>query len=277
LDSTLDLDAYLARIGYRGALKPDLDTLIGLHEAHVGTIPFENLDVLLRRPIRLDLASVQAQLVGARRGGYCFQHGPLFTAVLQRVGFTVTTLAARVRMGASVLRPRSHMLLKVENGKGTWLADVGFGGQGLLHPLVMAAGATVAGPGGRYRLTAEGDTLLVLQGDFGDGWLDFYAFTQEPNFPCDYEVSNHFTATHPHSPFTSTLTAQLTRPQERLILRNRSLEIWHPDGQQMLEIESDDALLSVLRDRFGLDFPVGTRFPLPTLQPSPPLRGERVG
>jgi len=261
MDSVLDLDSYLARIGHSRPLKPDEATLVALHEAHVGTIPFENLDVLLKVPIKLDLASIQAKLVTARRGGYCFEHGPLFTAVLQQIGFTVTTLAARVRMGAPVLRPRSHMLLKVENGTGTWLADVGFGGQGLLRPLEMAAGATVEGPGVRYRLAAEGE-LLVLQGDFGQGWFDFYAFTQEPTFPCDYEVSNHFVATHPNSPFTSTLTAQLTRPEERLILKNRTLEIWTPQGEQRIEIADDEGLLAVLREQFGLEFSAGTRFPL---------------
>ena len=45
-------------------------------------IPFENLDVLLGRPIRIDLASIQAKLVAASRGGYCFEHARLFAAVL---------------------------------------------------------------------------------------------------------------------------------------------------------------------------------------------------
>jgi N-hydroxyarylamine O-acetyltransferase len=261
-ETALDLEAYLARIGYAGPLQPDAATLVALHEAHVGSIPFENLDVLLQRPIRLDLAGVQAKLVAARRGGYCFEHGPLFAAVLERLGLAVTTLAARVRMGAPVLRPRSHMLLKVEIGAQSWLADVGFGGQGLLQPMPMAAGATADGPGVRYRLAAE-DGVLVLQGDLGQGWLDFYAFTQERQFPCDYEVSNHFTATHPNSPFTGTLTAQLTRRTERLILKNRTLEIWTPHGEQRIAIADDAALVEVLMERFGLVFPAGTRFPIP--------------
>jgi N-hydroxyarylamine O-acetyltransferase len=267
-ESVLDLDAYLARILYRGRLQPDAATLVALHEAHVGAIPFENLDVLLKRPIKLDLASIQAKLVTARRGGYCFEHGPLFTAVLERIGMKVTTLAARVRMGAPILRPRSHMLLEVEIDGRAWLADVGFGGQGLLLPMAMAAGACCDGPGVRYRLAEEGE-LLVLQGDFGQGWIDFYAFTQEPHFACDYEVSNHFTATHPSSPFSTTLTAQLTRRDERLILKNRSLEIWRPEGEQRIAITGDDALLTVLRERFGLEFPAGTQFPFN--EPSPPL------
>ena len=64
----MDLDAYLARIGYTGALEANYETLEALLRAHMTSIPFENLDVLLGRPPRLDLDSLQAKLVTARRG-----------------------------------------------------------------------------------------------------------------------------------------------------------------------------------------------------------------
>ncbi len=49
----IDLEAYLARFGYRGALDPTLETFRGLHFAHATSIPFENLDILLGRGISL--------------------------------------------------------------------------------------------------------------------------------------------------------------------------------------------------------------------------------
>jgi N-hydroxyarylamine O-acetyltransferase len=97
----LDLDAYLERIAYAGSLAADADTLRGLHRAHAATIPFENLDIVLGRTIELDLDSVQDKLVGRRRGGYCFKHNLLFAAVLERVGYAVTRLAARVQYTAT--------------------------------------------------------------------------------------------------------------------------------------------------------------------------------
>ena len=93
----IDLDAYLARIGYHGTLEPDLQTLTALHAAHVTAVPFENLDILLGRTISLDLKAVQTKIVAGRRGGYCFEQNTLFQAVLERIGFRVTPLAARVR------------------------------------------------------------------------------------------------------------------------------------------------------------------------------------
>jgi N-hydroxyarylamine O-acetyltransferase len=67
----LDIDAYLRRIGHSGALDPSRPTLEALHLAHASRIPFENLDILLGRPVRLDLASLQAKLVRDERGGSC--------------------------------------------------------------------------------------------------------------------------------------------------------------------------------------------------------------
>ena len=103
-------------------------------------IPFENLDIQLGRPIRLDLESIQSKLVRGRRGGYCYEQNSLFAAVLERIGFRVTTLAARVRKGASRVLPRTHMLLSVDAADSPWLADVGFGTGGLLKPVAMLPG-----------------------------------------------------------------------------------------------------------------------------------------
>src|SRR5579862_5302769 len=62
-DGEIDLEAYFRRIDYRGPREPVLDSLIGIHAHHVARIPFENLDVLLRRPIRLDPASLTRKLI----------------------------------------------------------------------------------------------------------------------------------------------------------------------------------------------------------------------
>ena len=82
--------------GGSGPLEPTLETLAGLARAHISSIPFENVDVLLGRGIRIDLDSIHAKLVTARRGGYCFEHGTLFQAALDRLGFQTTAHAARV-------------------------------------------------------------------------------------------------------------------------------------------------------------------------------------
>src|SRR5260221_833573 len=107
----LDIEAYFRRIEYAGERKPTLSALHDLHLAHATHIPFENLDVMLRRPIRLDLASIESKLVHNRRGGYCFEQNLLIAAVLEQLGFSVTLLAARVRFGAQRILPRTPLAL----------------------------------------------------------------------------------------------------------------------------------------------------------------------
>jgi N-hydroxyarylamine O-acetyltransferase len=261
-DEGVDLDAYLSRIGYAGSRAPSRALVTALHEAHVGAIPFENLDILLGRPIFLDVAALHRKLVVGRRGGYCFEQNTLFRAALERLGLRVTSLAARVRSGTTVLRPRTHMLLVVDLPEGPLLADVGFGGDGPVHPLPLAAGpATVAG-GTAYRLRREED-LWVLEGNTTGEWGDLYAFTLEPQHPVDFEMANHFTSTHPASPFVQNLTAQRCWPGGRAILRNRDLVVREGARVEAERIRDPAHLIEVLDARFGLRFPPETRFARP--------------
>lgn len=259
--TALDLDAYLRRISHHGPLSPTLETLKALHEAHVAAIPFENLDVLLGRTISLERGAVQAKLVAGRRGGYCFEHNTLFQAVLECVGFRVIPLSARVRGGGEV-RPRTHMLLRVDLPDGPWLADVGFGGEGPVHPLPLVSAANPPAAGTGYGLHREGD-LLVLSGEAAGERADLYAFTLEPCFAVDYEMANHYTSTWPLSRFVSSLTAQRSWPTRRVILRNRDLTVREGASVRTETIRDPEHLLEVLDREFGLAFPRGTRFSRP--------------
>jgi N-hydroxyarylamine O-acetyltransferase len=255
----MDLQAYAARIEYGGEFTPTLATLRDLHLAHATHIPFENLDILLGRPIRLDLESITAKLIHARRGGYCFEQNTLLAAVLEAIGFRVTRLAARVRMGAAEVRPRSHMLLAVDVDGEKWLADVGFGGEGLLLPVRLDSSEPNRHFGWQYRVILDGGSHM-LQSLRPEGWFDLYGFTLEEQHAVDYEVSNYFTSTYPASPFVTRLVAQRPGKEVRLTLLNRQLTEQRPDGVSEITLADEDAVLETLAERFGLRFPAGTRF-----------------
>jgi N-hydroxyarylamine O-acetyltransferase len=257
----VDLEAYLSRIRYSGDLSPTLAVLEELHLAHALHIPFENLDVLLGQPIRLDLPGLQAKLVKAQRGGYCFEQNLLFAAVLERCGFALTRLAARVRLGATRLLPRTHMAIKVDTEHGSWLADVGFGGEGLFRPVPLVSGQAVRHFGWTSRVIEEGG-LWVLQSHFADGWHDLYAFTLEPQLVVDYEVANYYVSTHPESIFTRMLTVQRPTPESRYILRNDEFIVMSVEGETRRTIEEAE-LVPLLAETFGLVLPAGTPLRIP--------------
>jgi N-hydroxyarylamine O-acetyltransferase len=231
VSGTFDIDAYCARIGYDGRVAPTRVVLEALHLAHATSIPFENLDVVAGRRIRLDLASLQAKLVRGRRGGYCFEQNTLFAAALEAAGLRVTRLAARVRVGATAMRPRTHMLLSVDAEGTTMIADVGFGADGLLLPVPLAGSAPTRQFAWSYRVVAETDGVHVMQTLGDDGWRDLYAFTLEPQHAVDFELANWYTSTHPDSRFVQIVTAQRLSTTKRLALRD--LEIVEDDGQSI--------------------------------------------
>jgi N-hydroxyarylamine O-acetyltransferase len=260
----IDLAAYLERIEYRGSLEPTAASLIQLHRAHATHIPFENLDIFLGAPIRLDRASIQNKLVRSRRGGYCFEQNQLLAGVLEQVGFPVRMLAGRVRYNTERVLPRTHVLLRVEVDGSPWLADTGFGTEGLLEPIPLVPELVERQEAWSYRLREEQGTW-VLQADQGPRWLDLYAFTLEPQLSVDCEVANYYVSTHPDSRFTRTLVVQKTTPRVRYNLINRDLTI-NREGIRQTRTITDEELLPVLANTFGLHFPPATRFraPFPT-------------
>jgi N-hydroxyarylamine O-acetyltransferase len=256
----LDQVAYRQRIGFTGQIGTQLETLQALHLAHATTIPFENLDIQMGLPIRLDLAALQDKLVRRRRGGYCFEQNTLFQAVLQSAGFKVLPCEARVRLGRMEVRARTHMLLLVELDGGFWLCDVGFGGEGLLHPVPLDGKAHPQFLN-TYRIVPEG-SLRVLQSLQGEAWVELYAFQPEARFPIDFEMANHYTSTHPDGGFLRTLTAQLPGPECRRVLRNRFYSEQRGTEVTTRELALDE-VIPVLRNNFGLEVPEDFQWPMP--------------
>ena len=254
--AALDLPSYLARIGFTGPLEPTRAVLQQLHLAHATHIPFENLDVLMGVPIPLDVARLQTKLVHGQRGGYCFEHNILFWAVLQRAGFQVRPLAARVRYKTHRILPRTHMLLLVEGVGQPLIADVGFGGDGPLLPLDLVSDVPVQHLHWMYRLVAAGDSWTLQTQDAGV-WIDLYTFDlQRQEFP-DLEMAHYYTATHPNSRFRHTLAVQCIRDGQRLSLRNRELAI-DTGTSKSTRILADHAEVGrVLVAEFGLAVPAG--------------------
>jgi N-hydroxyarylamine O-acetyltransferase len=258
-----DLDAYFARIGYAGVRDPSLETLGALMLHHTTTIPFENLDVLLGRRIRLETAALEEKLVRARRGGYCFEQNGLFLTILRALGFRVVTHIGRVRwmVPADVTLPPTHMVLRVEIDGRSWLADVGFGGVGLTGPIALDTTKSQRTPHGIHRVLRQ-NGRFVHQAKIGDAWNDIYAFAPDEVPAIDYEVANWYTSTHPESRFKQNIiVASATRDGGRRTLFNREFTTRDRDGHaEKRDLANQAELLAVLAEQFDLRFPEGTEF-----------------
>jgi N-hydroxyarylamine O-acetyltransferase len=259
----VDLDAYAGRIGFRGSLRPTKEVLDDLLYHHVSSIPFENLDILRGLVIRLDLASLEDQLVHKRRGGYCFQQNGLLLGVLRQIGFDVTPLSARIRLGLErdQTPPRTHLTLSIRIEGEDWICDAGAGGGSLTSVIRRHSSEEQMTRHEARRIVEEGGRFFHQMHSDG-GWMDVYEFTGEEMPEIDREVANWWTSTSPNAKFAKSLMASRALPNgERIGLMNDNLT--RRQGSTVLEkrtIQSAAELLKVLRTDFGLDFPEGTRF-----------------
>jgi N-hydroxyarylamine O-acetyltransferase len=145
------------------------------------------------------------------------------------------------------------MVLRVPIAGEVWLADVGFGGMGLLEPMPLRSGAASLQGGLEYRLRRDGE-LWVLAARDAVSESDLYEFTEDPQTPWDVEVANHFTSTHPESVFRKALTIQRTGDRERTILRSDSLTRY-VDGRMTEAPIARERLREVARQEFGVVLP----------------------
>jgi N-hydroxyarylamine O-acetyltransferase len=257
--ASFDLDAYLARIGFRGERAPTLATLREVQLRHVASIAFENLTSLAGEPVAIDLAALQAKLVRSRRGGYCYEQNVLFAAALQSLGFEVIGLAARVLWNAASdsANARSHMLLRLELPEGTYIADAGFGSASLPGPLALVTDLEQATPIEPYRLMERsgGYQLDVrLQGE----WRPVYVFDLQPQQYADYLMANWFVSTYPASRFVQTLMVARPNGTRRQTLLDAELGLRELDGTSgSRRLASVGELRLTLASLFGIDVPAG--------------------
>lgn len=258
-----DLAAYFARIGYNGPRDATLATLHALTAHHAAAIPFENLDVLLGRPIRLDPTAIAQKLIHDRRGGYCFEQNQLLALVLRALGFRVTLIGGRARwkIPRDVVPPRTHIFLRVHLADGDWLTDVGLGGSSLTAALRLDFAIEQPTPHEARRLIRE-DGRLFHQLWTGTAWVDVCEFNLDEVHPIDCELGNWWTSASPASRFKTLLAVATARLDgTRCSLRDR--EFVHRRGDTILErrtLATPDDLLACLAQDFGLNFPPGTRF-----------------
>jgi N-hydroxyarylamine O-acetyltransferase len=257
MSHTLNLDNYFKCIGYTGPRAPTLEVLKAIHRLHPRAIPFENLNPLTRRAVKLDLESVERKLVDDHRGGYCFEQNALLANVLIELGFQVTPLLGRVLWGREpdAVPPRTHMVLRIDVDNEAWIADVGFGSVTLTSPVRLTPGLAQRTDLGIFRLADASHDALYLEVQARDQtWSRVYRFDLHPVEWIDYETSNWYTSTSPEAVFANNLIVCRVLDDTRLTLLNDQLNERAADGGIVREqrLASADELAACLHDRFGL-------------------------
>jgi N-hydroxyarylamine O-acetyltransferase len=249
----MDVEAYLRRIGYDGPSDPSVANLRELHRRHLFTVPFENLDIALGTPIRLDLNALFDKIVRRRRGGFCYELNSLFYELLTALGFRVEMLSARVRgADGSFSREFDHMLLKVTLAE-SWIADVGFGDSSL-DPVPIHPGAMHQNGGPAFAIE-EADVAWDLVRRQSDGsQIPDYRFTETSRQLSDFWETCLFHQTSPESHFTQNLVCTKALSNGRVTISGLRLIETRDGLRQESTLDSKEELQSCLSKQFGIEF-----------------------
>lgn len=223
----LDLAGYLERIGV-DRREPSREALDELHEAHLRTFTFDNIDVLLGQHPGVGLDACQEKFVGRGRGGYCFEHSTIVAAALERLGYVVRRHLGRVGDPATGQQlGRTHMVVEVVYDGERLLCDPGFG-LSLLRPIPLRDGAEDDYLGWRYAVHRTDAGGWVLHRLRDGGWEVMHTTDELEVMPIDVVMGHHYTSTHPGSHFTTGLTVAKHLPGRHVTVTADSVTIRRP-------------------------------------------------
>ncbi|HET9896026.1 MAG TPA: arylamine N-acetyltransferase [Streptosporangiaceae bacterium] len=256
----LALTAYLRRINSPGparaadpapaeAVRADADGIRTLHQAHLLTVPFENLSIHLGEDISLDESGLLDKIVTRRRGGFCYELNGAFALLLEALGARVERLSAKVNGASGLAPPFDHLALVVHatDGSGPWLADVGFGDH-TTFPLHFDDRAEQADPGGVFRLadTSDGDIEVRRNGEL------LYVAERRDRALADFAPTCWWQQTWPQSHFRQSTICSLLTPDGRISLSGRTLIRTRGAARIEEELLTDEAVLTAYSEYFGI-------------------------
>jgi N-hydroxyarylamine O-acetyltransferase len=95
----------------------------------------------------------------------------------------------------------------------------------------------------------------VLRAQGGDKPVDAWASTMEDETLVDFEMGNHFTSTHPSSPFVNRIMMRALTDGGRVTVMNRDLTIWRGNTPRATRLADRADLRALLSEYFGFDLP----------------------
>jgi len=232
----MDIDKYLNRFKALPFKEVSLQNLSNLQNLHLQHIPFENLDVIRKVPIYLNLNTIYEKIVDRHRGGYCYEVNGLFHALLQKLGYDAHLVSATVlRKTGQWAKPDTHAAIFVYLDK-PYLVDVGFGA---LCPRIPI-------PVNRDKITTVDATYSIT--DIDDEFIDLiyrgqsekrtlYRINKTHKTLLDFHEGCIFNQVSIDSSFTHHDILAKATPNGRITLTDRTLTIVADDSHNKVLLD----------------------------------------
>jgi|SRR5699024_563940 len=244
----LDLNKYLKRI-HACRQQNTLDHLKTLQFLHMKHVPFENLDVIRKVPIYLNLEQIYKKIVDNNRGGYCYELNGLFHWLLTNLGYNARLIAATVmRPDGQFAKANTHVAIVVSLDQ-YYLVDVGFGSS-QLQPIALN-GDAYEDISGVYKVEKVSDSFYDLMKKDSTSWRIMYRFSLEEKILQDFHEGVVFNQVSPESTFTHHDLVTKATDTGRITLSDHTLTTTKHKKQTKTTLSSSEKE-KVLQDIFGI-------------------------
>ncbi|WP_339253973.1 arylamine N-acetyltransferase [Sporosarcina sp. FSL W8-0480] len=246
----MNIEKYLKRFNASHLTDPSLNNLKELQFLHMTNIPFENLDVIRKVPIYLNLNTIYEKIVTRMRGGYCYELNGLFHWLLVKLGYDATLVAATVfRPNGKWAKPETHAAILVHLDE-TYLVDVGFGDSTVLP--IPLNGGICTDVSGSYGVTKLDDVMYVLNRTRNGESRMIYKFEATQKRLEDFHEGCVFNQVSADSTFTHVDIITKATETGRISLYDDELSIYEK-GIKTNRVLTPTERTSVMVELFGIE------------------------
>lgn len=234
-----------------GGLGANLRTLKSLQRRHLMSVPFENLDIHWKRPIVPDVSKFREKIVGARRGGFCYELNGLFNELLRSIGFETRMVSARVFNGTGHGPEFDHAAIIVRVGDEEYLADVGFGAF-TTEPLRFVVGEKQQDQAGIFVIRKFDDEYFEVAKQDESTWRSEYIFKDVARELSEFAEMCDFQQYSPESHFRKGKLCSIMTETGRKTLTDKSFIITTRGEKKETPVNSDAEFYELLEREFGI-------------------------
>ena len=243
------LDRYSASFELQEEKSPTLKLLTYLIQQHLKLYTFSSINVLLKRPLSLEIESIENRFLN-QEGGYCFEHNRLFFLLLESLGFEVKSYLGRVLLNVPRDVPKTHRLNIVTLDGVQYVVDVGFGPYSPSQPIKLNSDATQCVTSLIYNVTATQDGGYTLNLLKERAPFLLYSFDMQIYNEKDYELAHFYSHQHPDANFVKNLVVSRQEDGVVYALINSSFQVFGNVSSTTEEIITQKQLEKVLKQYF---------------------------
>ncbi len=248
----MNIDKYIERINFQSEIKISYDCLKELHKCHVMSIPFEAIDVQLKRRINLHAENIYQKVIANKRGGYCYELNLLFHELLSKIGFENYIISAKIFDNGNFGPEFDHMAIVVKLDR-LYLVDVGFGDL-FIEPLQIESELIQVDKFKKYKIKKNESNDYILTESLLES-NDFrikYKFNILPRTLNDFNQQNDWKQTSGESYFVKNRICTIPIENGRRTIFNNIYKVKDKGHIEEQKIESENKLIEILQNDFNI-------------------------